>query len=297
MTSKHEQFAYRLTQILTKLNTGQRLDANQLAEEFGVSLRTIQRDLNERLGFLEWHEQGPNYYSLDKKKLGHLYPEDIERFARFCSIQDLLPKIDQRFYQEQLTQSVRVRGIAYESIEGKQDNFNLLQRAIEQHQLIDFHYRKAGAEKGKYYNRMEPYALVNRLGVWYLMGIHEDKQKTFCFTQMNAIQMLTETFDFNPELQERFHNSDSVAHGNQHNEIIIQVSFKAAPFFLRRNLLPNQELVRKLDDGGLLLACKHVHEKEVVPIVRYWIPDLKIVSPAELQSEMVSELREYVDGC
>ena len=48
----HDKTAVRLTQILIKLNNGEKLDPSQLAEEFKVSLRTIQRDLLERFAFL-----------------------------------------------------------------------------------------------------------------------------------------------------------------------------------------------------------------------------------------------------
>ncbi|WP_425500275.1 WYL domain-containing protein [Pelistega suis] len=84
--------------------------------------------------------------------------------------------------------------------------------------------------------------------------------------------------------------NDSISHGNQLSEVIVQVSAQAAPYFLRRNLLPNQETVRRLDDGGLLLACKNIHENEIVPIVQYWITMAKIVSPIELQQK----LRDYL---
>lgn len=58
MSSKHEKLAYRLASILSKLNEGERLDTHQLAEEFAIDVRTIQRDLNERLNFLAWNERG-----------------------------------------------------------------------------------------------------------------------------------------------------------------------------------------------------------------------------------------------
>lgn len=42
----HDTLVYRLSQVLTKLNQGESLDPQALADEFGVNLRTIQRDLN-----------------------------------------------------------------------------------------------------------------------------------------------------------------------------------------------------------------------------------------------------------
>lgn len=46
---QHDTIAYRLSQILIKLNQGDHLDPAELAEEFGTHVRTIQRDLKVRL--------------------------------------------------------------------------------------------------------------------------------------------------------------------------------------------------------------------------------------------------------
>lgn len=94
----HERLAFRLADILTRLNRGERLDINVLAEDFGASVRTIQRDLNVRLAFLEFVETGPRYYRLNKTRQGHLNTEEISRIARFASIQELFPEMDRRFY-------------------------------------------------------------------------------------------------------------------------------------------------------------------------------------------------------
>ena len=48
----HDTLVYRLAQMLVKLNQGEKLEPQALAEEFGVHLRTIQRDLNERFAYL-----------------------------------------------------------------------------------------------------------------------------------------------------------------------------------------------------------------------------------------------------
>ena len=48
-TSDHDSLAYRLAGVLLKLNQGESLVLDDLAAEYGVSERTIYRDLN-RLG-------------------------------------------------------------------------------------------------------------------------------------------------------------------------------------------------------------------------------------------------------
>ena len=43
----HDKLATRLVHILTMFNDGMRLYINELAKEFGVDIRTIQRDFNK----------------------------------------------------------------------------------------------------------------------------------------------------------------------------------------------------------------------------------------------------------
>ena len=291
--SKNTQLAQRFSEILYQLNQGKRLDTQALAAHFGVNLRTIQRDFNERLYFLEWEEQGPRYYKLNLQKLGVLTEEDIQRFAAFASISNLFPKLDRAFYQEKLTESVQVKGFQYEEIKHLKKEFDLLQKAINEYRLVDFNYTKSGQKEGRFYE-IAPYSLINKNGVWYLIGIEEDRKKTFCFTQMSMLRVLNQTFEPNQKFLAEIKNNDSISHGNQLSEVVIKVSNFAAPFFLRRNLLPNQTLVHKTENGELILSCANVNELDIVPIVQYWIPHLTIVSPAELQEKMNENLKLYL---
>lgn len=47
--SKGEKLAQRLSQILARLHQGDAVDKHQLAQDFQVDVRTIERDLGERL--------------------------------------------------------------------------------------------------------------------------------------------------------------------------------------------------------------------------------------------------------
>lgn len=295
LDKKHEKLAYRLVGILQKLNMGERLHVKSLAEEYQVSVRTIQTDLNERFAFLQIEKSADGFYQLEKSKLGHLSEEDVARFAHFAGIQNLFPERDRTFFQEKLIGSILVKGFQYEDIKDKQREFNQIKKAIEECRPIEFHYQKKGAQEGKYYI-LQPYVLLNKNGIWYAIGRHEGRKKTFCFGQMSAMNVRSETFEPDEALLAEIRQTDSISYGNQIAEVVIQVSAKAAPYFLHRNLLPNQELVRKLEDGGLLLACKNVNEMEVVPTVQYWIPHLTIISPPEIQKKMENKLSTYLSG-
>ncbi|HDR0613030.1 helix-turn-helix transcriptional regulator [Pasteurella multocida] len=293
--TKHERVALRLAIILQYLIEGRRLKINDLAEEFQVSKRTIQKDLNERLAFLEWKENSNGYYSIDLSQLGILTKTDIQRFARFASVQELFPNIDRSFYQENLLQSVQVKGFQYENIKPYEHNFKTIQQAIEQQRKIQFFYTKANEKMGKTY-QLEPYSLINKNGIWYVIGLDNNKEKTFCFTQIKTLLVKNDRFETNPTFLQKIQRSDSISHGNQLSEVIIKVAAKAAPYFQRRNLLPNQEILKKLDDGSLLLQCKHINEMEILPLVQYWIPHLTVISPEGLQGKLVEKLKEYLNN-
>lgn len=291
---KHEKLAIRLSEIIHRLHQGERLDLNKLSEYYKVSNRTLQRDFKDRLSFLSFYEQGPRYYQLDKQSKLFLSNEDIARFARFASIQELFPEIDRTFYQEQLISSVQVKGYHYQDSSRFKKEFEILKTAIEGHKQILFSYLKNNESTPKDY-QLSPYCLVNKNGIWYLMGEQENQLKTFCVSQIKMIHILEESFKPNPQTQKIISSSDSIYHGNQTKEIIIKANQTAAPYFKRRQLLPNQEIVRELDDGGLLILCHDVHEMEVVPIVQYWIPHLTIISPNGLQEKMEQSLRNYLN--
>ncbi|WP_386696810.1 helix-turn-helix transcriptional regulator [Lonepinella sp. MS14436] len=290
---KNETLANRLAKILVLLNQGQRLDLEKLSDEFGVSLRTIQRDI-ERLDFLNWEEKGNNRYKLNRQSYGILNQQDVERFARFASVADLFPKIDQDFYQEKLTESVQVKGIEYEDISTRQKDFGLIRTAIEQHQFIHFCYTKCGEKSGNF-RQIAPYALTNKNGIWYVIGTENDKQKTFCFNQISLLKMLDETFTPNQTLIEQIKNNDSLSHGNQLAEVTIQVSTFATPYFLRRNLLPNQKIIHQTKDKELIISCENVNEWDIIPAVQYWIPHLTVISPQGLQEKIFENLQRYMD--
>ena len=69
MTSKHEKLAERLASILIELNTYGMVDIKALVDRFNIGERTLQKDLNERLAFLNWEKSGPRYYSLNRNQL------------------------------------------------------------------------------------------------------------------------------------------------------------------------------------------------------------------------------------
>ncbi|MBP8874087.1 MAG: hypothetical protein KBG55_07310 [Polaromonas sp.] len=74
----------------------------------------------------------------------------------------------------------------------------------------------------------------------------------------------------------------------------MKVGKTVAPYFQRQNLFLNQSIIRQLDNGDLLLECNDVNEIEVLPIVKYWLPHITIISPTHLDQEIRDVLTGYL---
>ncbi|MGP9692687.1 WYL domain-containing protein [Psychrobacter sp. AOP30-A2-5] len=298
MTSKkHEKLAYRLADIIIRLNDGERLNIDTLTQDYQVCTRTLKRDFQERLAMLDFSEIGPQFYRLSPKKVGYLDTVEIKRFANFASVQDLLPQIDRQFFQQQLNQSILVKGFAYENIQERMYDFKAINQAISECQYIEFDYRKVSdstTDNNSKHHRLAPYHLLNKNGIWYVVGRWNEQTRTFCFTQISNLKVNAETFECSEDIKSEIVATDSLFIGSQISEIVLQVNAKVAGYFERRDLLPNQELVRRLDNGDLLLVCKEVHPRDVIPIAQYWIPHIRVISPSSVQEQMEDVLRGYL---
>ena len=187
-SSNHETLVYRLAQMLVKLNQGERLDPQALAEEFGVNLRTIQRDLNVRFAYLPLKKKDGRYH-LDPAFLGKLSTRDIERFAGLAGVRGLFPSLSDEFLKDifdtRVQSALLVKGHHYEDLKGKEQLFRDLEKAIIARHQVAFDYLKTDGKKS--YAALSPYKLINNKGVWYLAALDGEKLKAFSFSKIERL--------------------------------------------------------------------------------------------------------------
>lgn len=292
--ANHDTLVRRLALILIKLNQGQKLDPKQLAEEFNVNMRTIQRDINERFSYLPL-EKSLGQYHLNPAFLGKLTLKDIDRFAALAGVSGLFPSLSDDFFREifdiRIQSALLVKGHHYEDLRGKEQGFKQLEQSIIARQRVGFDYLNTDSSKSYL---VEPYKLINNKGVWYLAAKHDGKVKTFSFSKIENVVPSEETFSYDQELDQTLAKEDGVWVSEQPIEIVLKVDKSVAPYFKRRKLIANQVIEKELEDGSLILSAKVGHQNQVVPIVRYWIPYIRVISPDGLQDSVDRELRAYL---
>lgn len=293
---QHDTIAYRLSQILIKLNQGDQLDPAELAEEFGTHIRTIQRDLKVRMAYLPLLKTGGRYH-LEPAYLGKLNFNDIERFATLAGVKGLFPSLSRDFLKEALGEQSDpawvVRGHHYEDLSGHQEVFDRLKNAITQSCVLGIEMLKDG--KVKSYQAVQPYRLINTKGIWYLAAVHDEKLKTFGIGKISNVHVLGKTFTRDPDVEESLETQEGIWHASQVQKVLLSVAPEAAEYFKRRQLVPHQKVIEENVDGALLVETQVGHQNQILPIVRYWIPSVRIVSPLVFQEALEVGLRRFLD--
>ena len=288
--NKHDKIATRLSLILTKFNNGEKLSVEALATEFNVTTRTIQRDLNERFADIPLKKENKLYF-LDAHYLGKVTFDDINNFAHFSGVNKMFPSFGNEFLQHLLDRNVAdtylIKTHNFEDIKHKIDDFNLIEKAIIEQKVLKLLYREQKRE-------VYPYKFANVKGIWYLVALQNGVIKTFTFTKITHLQIFDKSFVVDHSILEKIENEESLWFSNQKTEVILKVKHSVAEYFLRRKILPCQQILEKCKDGGLMVLTQMTFEEEILQMVRYWIPNVRIVSPVTLGDKLNKSLKEYL---
>lgn len=284
----HDMLAVRLSQILTMFNDGRRLSVEELADEFAVSPRTIQRDL-KRLSYLPIKKEN-GYYALESHCLGKLSFKDIKRFATFSGIQALYPELSDGLVvdilNERVNETMRIKGHTYEDLSDKVDLFNEIASAVVQSLVICFSYKEKERE-------VKPYKLYNTNGIWYVVGVEGGALKNFSFSKINDLAVTDRVFEKDAEIVRTIAKHRGTWVTQKAFEVVLEVDASVSEYFLRREMLPHQKVLSQHDET-LTLSTTVAYDEEILRIVRYWIPHIRIVSPSYLQKKLEEGLKSYL---
>ena len=143
--SKGEKLALRLSHILALLHQGDAIDKHELAKSFGVDVRTIERDLGERLlGIAE--RNGDGLWQLAKPARSTIPATHLHGYAQLMATAHVFPDTSLSYLLAQLEtpepqRTMRVQPTPHEDLRELSPHFARLQAAIEQHYECSFIYK------------------------------------------------------------------------------------------------------------------------------------------------------------
>jgi len=290
MKKDHDKLSYRLSSILGKLNNGELLTVDELAEEYDVSTKTIGRDLNDRLStFLPIIKEN-GYYRLESYALGKLTYDDIKSFALLSGIKELYPELSNSFIVDLLNTKVNpaylINHMGYEKLDYKTKEFEELSGAILNKRELSFIYN----DKKR---KVNPYKLINNNGIWYLAGDEKEILKTYTFSKIKNLIIKDTIFIPNKEFINTIEKQDYNWYSKNIIDVTLEITGEKIEYFLRRDILPNQKIIEQSQDK-LILSTQATYEEEILGIVKHGLPNIRILSPQSLQEKLEDTLKEYL---
>lgn len=283
------KLALRLSKILALLHQGDDIDKHWLAQNYKVSVRTIERDLSDRLyGIVEHTVKGR--WQLIPQQRSTIPARHLHDYTRMAGTTNLFPDPSLPYLLEQLEtpeprRATRVQPTQFEDLRMQRPTFAQLHAAIEQHRHCRFIYKDKprGAQ---------PYRLIHKAGVWYLAAEEAGRLKNFSVALIEALHV-DETSHFAPKPKhlDYINTNDDVWFTEDTTEVLLRVAPEVAHYFARRALLPRQQ--QRTDADGSLLVTTHInHVNQLLPVVRYWLPNVRIIKPVEWHASLVEGLRQ-----
>jgi len=307
MAYKHDydKALTRLVSILTKLYNGESLSVKDLAIEFNVSTRTIQRDFNERLISFPIYQENKLWKMQDGFKLEKT--SSIEDSIILDIMEKLVEGVGDKFSSRAKILLSKIKNQDYNPIYAKldlediSDKLNIIQQlesAIKLKQVTKCKYQLDN--KKIYEIKIKPLKIANFEGYWYLIALDvnsKDALKKYYLKNIYNLHILNDKFEVNTSLEELLTNSISIwfQEKNEPFEIKIHVSNVVSKYVKRKPIAPTQIIESIYEDNSLDIVVKVTHEMEIIPLVKYWLPYMKVIEPKWVDDIICKDLKNYLE--
>ena len=300
---KNQKALIRHKLIYQKLNQGQIVNVSELAKEFAVGIRTIQKDLNERLsGIYDIEDLGQGNYIFPKhhRFVGGKDEDESIAISLMKELQhSAIPEMDTYIESALTTRSnyddIFVFGMHFEAIEDV-EAFNILIKAIKWKVGVEFVYTKVDGSSRKVL--VDPYRLANFQNYWYLIAYDPSAEilKTYYFKNISELTMLYENFTGNVQIEEDLNkvcnSMDSVWWNGEQQSCLLRVKDKAK-YYLERDVSANMEIVEQYENYVIVRMSYH-NEIELFSFVKQWIPNVKIIDNQTLSDKLSAQLHDFL---
>ena len=300
---KYRKANHCIASILARIYAGEILSIKELAGECGVHLRTMQRYVNERLVEFPIRKEGDRFY-LDRMENDRRLLSDEER-AVLEMLDELSRKQGHDFYVKAhrvLKKLERQAANPYfvhwdgEDIGEMLEQAVKLERAVKKRRLVRCRYRM---DRGTYDLDLKPLKIVNFKGFWYLLAMdaRNDEVKKYLLRNISTIRQSDEEFTPPENLDEALARAMAVWFEPDAEPIGVRifVDAYAAKYFERKALGPTQVILGRDADGSIEISVTITHEMELIPVVKQWMPHLRVLEPTWLEERIREDVQAWLN--
>ena len=274
------------------------ISIQQLSQKMGVSTKTIQRDLYEVLGEYGAVKHG-RLWKLDSTKI----EDDLSINERIILgiLDEMAKSAGSSFYGKahsllkQISQQLEhpiFANVASESLEEKHiELFSMIEQAIKDRHTIRFEYKK-------HLFHIKPLKLVFFDGFWYVLALDiedDDKFKKFHLKSISHCTVTQEQFELSLSLEERLKKANSIWFDLDEElfDVHLLVDKEIVTYFERKPL-KGQCIVGKDSDGSVELVVPISHEMEIIPLIFWYLPRIKVLEPQWIADIVKKKTKSYL---
>jgi predicted DNA-binding transcriptional regulator YafY len=292
----------RLIGILTKLGNGERCSTQELADEYNVGIRTIQKDVKEKLMYFDIirDSQGKLMLSegtnIGKTTLKNdeliLVSLALAQFKDVSNFDKLADTVLKKLLYPRNFNPYFVKNDDLEDIEIDSYLIKEIKSAIQFQNHLVIKGIRGDIE-------VEPYKIAAYEGIWYLVAKDEVDQRTKTF-MLNRIKEVEIKPNKHKVSQQQVQVMLEKTHSAWFQEgncffVKIKVDKNIAIYFKRKDFLQSQKIEDELEDGSLIVSFEVSHDEDIDNIIKSWLPDIEVLEPKRYRTKILKELKLYID--
>jgi len=301
MKKDYDKTLSRLVGILTKLSDGEMPTSKELADEYNVTVRTIQKDIKERLYYYpivkdNEHKYRFEYgYSLKRTTLTNnemvFLNLALSQFEDVDDIDEVKDSIYKKIINKNFYSPYFIKQDDLEDIDIHSSFISELEQIIEDKEIVVITFSNQKKE-------LELYKIAAFDGFWYLLAKdrQEKKVKVFRLSDIKHIEKTAyyhkTTDKYVDEVLGRVHSA-FFEDGNSF-DVEVKVYKEIAIYFKNRDFLESQELLKEYDDGSLLIRFSVTHDEDIDNIIKSWLPHIEVLKPQRYRQKLLKELKNYI---
>ncbi|KFZ36840.1 hypothetical protein HR45_13620 [Shewanella mangrovi] len=281
--------ASRLAELVSLAYAGKVLLADEMAEKYAVSTKTIKRDF-ERLN--EILERCPHTggYRLIPSARTIFNENDLAQLVDDIGLKKAFPRKTaiflRSFINDQTSQCYHFQEQPLEA-DFITSLHTIFERAIINRQAVQFLYK----DKSRI---VQPYLMVYSHGSWYLAATEEGMLKAFSLARLKFASVKKENFEYDESVVRQIKEQETIWFGTPLFSVTLEIKRDIAFYFERKALLPKQEILEKRSDGTLVVSASAWSYNQIAPIVQYWLPNIRVISPLELDEHIRKNLTGWM---
>jgi len=309
-----EKSLKRRSQMLNFFEKGKTGTRKSLSQRYGVSQRTIQRDVTHLINKGKKIESGPNGYKLNLGKMADRSTKDSRvmatlllacaafdrRFACFSSrmaetLKSQLLKQDGASYLE-YSDNLPTDAQAIPMSQSELANFGEVAKAIINEQPVRMYYTSIGYENGVHHE-IFPVQLKERESVWYLLAYdyYYQARRVFALSRMDDVELSEKNHpvpDKSTILSIQNHGNFSIWDDPEVKAQRIKIRlYNYAAWHIQERKIHQSQKHKIISKDEVELTLTTGDFLGVKLWLRKFAPDVEITHPAWFRDEFIADLK------